>query len=339
VVTTYDDLGDDGTFEFLVRLRDYSISTIENRAYELSLEDVTGTRFQLIVWEKATAAKDYQWEPGQWYRLGGVTANEWPSGTVAHGATQLTIEEASGPATEPTTILYLTDSHLGKTTHTYQGKTWAVTPSEGFQAAIDMAIENAVTAVVHGGDCFHNAGEGIGDAETKECRDALTRLAEAGIPFYFIHGNHEEEAGKRVFQRLCDDTLATKLGSRYEVIGNTVALYGIDHQRKFSEYVYDFESSAEGLQNILCMHQSLAPFTASSNPDTRLEEVKANAGIPLELVITGHVHTRKAQLTGAQCGIAGGATANVGATETDLSRSVEMISANEEKITVQRCLV
>lgn len=51
VGTTYEDVGDDGRYEIFVRVRDYSRATVENRAFELSVEDTNGTRFPFVVWE------------------------------------------------------------------------------------------------------------------------------------------------------------------------------------------------------------------------------------------------------------------------------------------------
>lgn len=328
--TTYHDLGEDGYYEIIVRVRDVSEPNVKNRAYELSVEDIEGTRFQFVVWESSEQGRNYNWKEGCWYRLSGVTANEWPSGTVPHGTSSLSIkdlgEHRDGGQAD---VLYFTDSHLGKTTHSYKGQTWPVSPEEGFRAAIDHAISKQVDAVIHGGDLFHHPGDGITDEDISVCREGLTKLAQNGIPFYFIYGNHERQAGRRVMDRFVDDNLAMHLGPRYEVIENVLALYGIDHQTEWTDYVLDLEQAPQGMKTILCVHQSLAPFTESKNPDCSLSELRTAANVPIDLIITGHVHTRSECHPGEYQGLSGGATTRVGESRNDLQPSVELISSGQ----------
>lgn len=325
--TTYDDLGEGGQCTITVRVRDCSRARAEKRSFELTVEDIEGTRFPFIVWEKSEQGRNYQWEEGQWYRLKGVTANSWPSGTVLHGATALEIEDlGSGQDTNDGEILYITDSHLGKRTHSYKGRTWSVSPEEGFCAAIECAIEEDVDAVVHGGDLFHNPGTGIGDREVALCRESLIRLAEAGIPFYFIYGNHERDAGRRVMGRLVDDSLAVHLGPRYETVGGAIALYGIDYQSVWSDSVLDLQPAQADLTTVLCLHQAVEPFTESSSPDCTLRDIHTGTHVPLDIVAVGHTHSRARETIEGGQGISGGSTARVGAAPADISPSVELIS-------------
>jgi hypothetical protein len=337
VKTTYRDLGEEGHYEITVRVRNCSEANVENRAYELSVEDIEGTRFQFIVWESSEQGRDYNWEEGSWYRLSGVTANKWPSGTVPHGTSSLGIEylgsQRDGGQAQ---ILYLTDTHLGKTTHSYKGKSWAVSPEQGFRTAINRAISKNVDAVIHGGDLFHNPGDGITEKEISVCRECLTSLAEAGIPFYFIYGNHERQAGRRVMERFVDESLAVHLGPRYEMIENALALYGIDHRSEWSDFVLDLESPPEEAETMLCVHQSIAPFTESKDPDCSLEGLRAAANIPMDLIVTGHVHNRSECDLGEFRGLSGGATTRVGETRDDLHPSVELISTEEGQIEFQQ---
>lgn len=233
-------------------------------------------------------------------------------------------------------LLYLTDSHLGKTSHSFKGESWPVSPEPGFRAAINCAIEENVTAVVHGGDLFHNDGNGIAEKDVGVCRESLIRLAEDGIPFYFVHGNHESQAGRRIMQRFADDGPAVHLGSRYEVIGDALAIYGIDHRYGWSDFVFDFEAPSRELATMLCVHQSVAPFTASSKPDCSLSELRETSNIPLDLIVTGHTHTRSERLLGECRGLSGGATTRVGESKNDLRPSGELVSVEGGDVSVQR---
>lgn len=334
--TTVGDLDENGSYDLLVHLQDVNEPATANRAYELALEDIDGTAFELIVWDTATAAEDYDWHPGEWYHLGGVTAKEWDSGTVLHGTAKLTIEPARAPTTTPTEVLYLTDSHLGKTTHGWSDTQWSVTPADGFQAAIEMAIDKDVAAVVHGGDLFHNPGSGIDEEDIATARRGLHALNEAAIPFYFIYGNHERQAGRRVMGNFCDNELATHLEYRHTDIDSKFALYGIDHNREYAATKMNLESPPANHQTVVFLHQSVAPFTASSHPETTLAAVAADADVAFDLVVTGHTHTRNEQTVAGQRGLAGGATAYLGDTKSALTPSAELLRAEDGELTVTR---
>ena len=337
MAVTYRELGEDGHYEMIVRVRNRSKARSENRAYELSLEDVEGTRFQFIVWTSSEQGTNCEWKEGCWYRLGGVTANVWPSGTVPHGTSSLVVEYL-GPKRNRrrTDILYATDSHLGKTSHSYGGSSWRISPENGFDRAIEAAISMDVDAVIHGGDLFHNPGDGISPEGIIFCREGLVSLAESGIPFYFIYGNHERQAGRRVMNRFVDDNLAEHLGPRYDSINDTVAVYGIDYQSNWADFIPDLERAPDSMSTMLFVHQSLSPFSESKSPDCSLCEVHEGANIPIDLVVTGHVHTRTEELRGAVQGLSGGATARVGNSRSALQPSVELISTDGGEPEVER---
>lgn len=338
--TVYEDLSDEGTHEVEIRIRSCTPSETPNRAFELDVEDRNGTRFPFIVWEKSTQGRHYNWQRGQWYRLRGVTANVWPNGKVLHGASKLQIEEL-GASRQPreATLLYFTDSHLGKTKHSFGLETWSVSPASGFKKAIDLAVTNDVDAVIHGGDLFHNSGDGINEADVETCREGLVSLATNGIPFYFIHGNHEREAGRLVMQTFVDDGLAAQLGPRYELVNDAVALYGVDFCSQWTDSVLELEPVSEGVASILCLHQSISPFTSTQVPDCDLEQIHDACSVPIDLVVNGHVHTRVEEQVGDLRGISGGATTRVGSASDDLAPSVELIHVEHGTVNVERLIL
>jgi predicted phosphodiesterase len=339
-VTTYDDLSEGSRFEILVRVRSCSNASVENRAFEMSVEDTEGSRFRFIVWEKSERGRRHEWEEGAWYLLSGTSVNEWPSGKVLHGTTALEFERVPAPReTNQADVLYMTDSHLGKEVHGFGGRSWPVSPAEGFTEAIDIARRKSVDAVVHGGDLFHNPGGGIEPADVEDCRDALTDLAEHGIPFYFVFGNHERQAGQRVMRRFEDDALAHHLGARYETVGDAPAIYGVDHQAKWDRFVPDFESPPSDLSTMVCLHQSIAPFTTKSNPDGTVEVFLGSTALPVDVVANGHTHKRDEYGRGDTLALAGGATARLGKTRDALQPSVELVHVDDGHLTLQRRLL
>jgi predicted phosphodiesterase len=337
VETLYEDLEEGNQYEIVVRVRDYSRTKEDNRAFELSLEDSNGTRFPFIVWEKSEEGRNYNWQNGCWYRLSGVSINNWPSGKVLHGTTSLGIEKLEiRQSGSQVNLLYLTDSHLGKSEHSYSGSCWPVSPVDGFRTAIERAIQENVNAVIHGGDIFHNPGSGIEDEDVTVCRESLIKLAEYGIPFYFIYGNHERQTGRQIMERFVDDGLAVHLGPRYEVIDDAVAVYGVDYRSNWSDFVFDLESGTGDLPTILCVHQSIAPFTASNNPDSSVSSILEASNVPLDLVVSGHTHSRlEHQYDGLQA-LSGGATARVGESQDDLMPSAELVTVQVGQITSER---
>lgn len=309
----------------------------KKRVYELSLEDVDGDQFQFIVWTNSEQGVNCDWKEGCWYRLSGVTANVWSSRTIPHGTSSLEVEYLDSRDPErQADILYMTDTHLGKKSHNYGGASWSVSPENGFHCAIEKAVSMDVDAVIHGGDIFHNARDGISAEEIATCQEGLVTLAESNIQFYFIYGNHECQAGRQIMNRFIDESLAEHLGSRHEIIKDTVAVYGIDHQSDCADFVPHLEQVSGDKSTILCVHQSLSLFTESNNPDHSLRAIKQETNISIDLIVTGHVHTRIKEQFEEYHGLSGGATARVGESRADLQPSVELISISNAELDMQR---
>jgi len=335
--TVYEDLTDSGTHQIVVRVRSCTRSKVKNRACELNVEDTNGTRFQFVVWEKSEHGREYDWQAGHWYELSGVTANVWPNGKILHGSSNLRIKHLSSEqSSREATILYITDSHLGKRTHTYGGETWSVAPERGFQTAMASAVEQQVDGVVHGGDLFHNPGGGICEEDIETCRRELVKLAKSGIPFYFIYGNHERDAGRRVMEEFVDHGLAIHLGPRYELINDAVAIYGIDYRTQWRDTVVDLEPASEGLVTMLCIHQSVGDFSPVSDPDCELRKIRDASDVPLDLIIAGHAHTRSTTQVGDVYALSGGATTRVGSDRDALQPSAELLTVYDGEIKVTR---
>ncbi|MDS0299368.1 metallophosphoesterase [Halogeometricum sp. S1BR25-6] len=335
MTATYEDLGNEGTYELPVQVVKCRKSHIKNRAYEMTVSDVNGTEFEFIVWEKSTLGSSYEWKEGCWYRLSGISANVWPAGTLIHGTSRLKINRLErGGEENRVEILYMTDSHLGKTTHGYGRNTWSVSPEAGFSDAIDYAVNRNVNAVVHGGDLYHNSKTGITDEDVTLCREKLSDLFVHNIPFYYIYGNHEREAGRREMEELVEDGIATHLSSRPEIISDTVSIYGVDHQYEWTGF--ELERPPSAVPTVLFIHQSVSPFTAKKNPDCSFRDLMNTSNVPIDLTITGHVHTRKETTVGRHRGLSGGSTGALGDTKGGLQPSVEMISVKGGDVTVQQ---
>ena len=213
---TYADIRKKQHLEITVKVVTCRRGSDSRRAFEMTVEDVEGTSFSFTVWSKSSNGRDYPWKEGHWYRLHSAYGEVWPAGRKLHGTKKLEIEHKGVRRTNrQAKLCYLTDTHLGKQIGGYNTKTGELDTVGGFIAATDVAIKHDVDAVVHTGDVFHNdTTNGIPESIEEACQNGLTELADAGIAFYFIYGNHARKQGRVCLEQFCDEGLATHLRSR-----------------------------------------------------------------------------------------------------------------------------
>ncbi len=335
MAVTYSDIVEGRQFEIEVCVRECRKATKSKRAFELQVEDRDGVRIPFIVWEKSTVGSAYDWREDHWYELSGVRANVWDSGKVLHGTSALQIRHI-GPdrSTDASELIYMTDSHLGTTRGGY-GQTYPVDPMPGFRTVIDAAIAKDVDGVIHGGDLFHNPGGGIPDSAVRNCRSQIERLSEAGIPFYFIYGNHERTAGREVMGSYIQNGLATHLDASGVLLNDSVAVYGLDFDSEFDGVQLNFTSYPTASTRILCVHQSVPPFGGGS-VSTSVSDLITAASPPFDIVLVGHTHTYRQETYGSSLAIAGGATARLGRSKKSLAPSYEHIHIKRGEFEVDR---
>jgi exonuclease SbcD len=95
-----------------------------------------------------------------------------------------------------------------------------------FEQAIDVAVENDVTAVVQTGGLFQSRSPSR--ATIGDCRGALERLDEAGIPFYLVYGRQEMEASTNHLKELQEADLVSPIGGRSVEVGDRTQIHGVD---------------------------------------------------------------------------------------------------------------
>lgn len=210
------------------------------------------------------------------------------------------------------TLFHISDTHLGYRNRTKPGgggKTkWVdrVDSLSAFQAVLQRAIQEDIDAVVHTGDLFDHDVDQNTLAKTIS---SLETLAEHGIPFYFILGDHDRLAtgGEVPFavnavsslKSLCDSATVihcTAAGIRLN--GSTTTLFGMDAtgigfteiQEGYTlsgwspcDLKFDVPQASE--TNILCLHEPLEAMRISEVID-----VAARQGQPLKLILTGNEH-------------------------------------------------
>lgn len=169
-----------------------------------------------------------------------------------------------------TTLLHVSDTHLGN--RQYRSDVRRADFADGFDAAIDIATEAAVDAVIHTGDLFDDPSPSV--PTVNRCLDAVSRLAEAEIPFYAIVGNHErkrEEQWMDIVKRFGNTVRLTKTPT---VVtdpdgDDPVSLYGIDAVRSPEWETADFalDDCPDDHVSVLCMHELLEPLVPPHRGD------------------------------------------------------------------------
>jgi exonuclease SbcD len=162
-----------------------------------------------------------------------------------------------------TKILHVSDTHLGN--RQYRSDIRKRDFANGFDAAIDIALDERVDAVIHTGDLFDDPSPNV--PTVNRCLDTIRRLADAEIPFHAIVGNHErkrEEQWMDIVKRFGNTTRLTRTPTVVtDDDGNDpVSLYGIDAIRAPAWENADFtlDSCPDGHVSILCMHELLEPL-------------------------------------------------------------------------------
>lgn len=94
-----------------------------------------------------------------------------------------------------------------------------------FNQAIAHALREDVDGVIHTGNLFWTKSPPAEIME--ECRKALSRLSDAGIPLWLVYGHRDP--GLAVLRDLQEEGLLRRLGAEWQTIGD-VAVCGIDTQ-------------------------------------------------------------------------------------------------------------
>lgn len=188
-----------------------------------------------------------------------------------------------------TRLLHVSDTHLGYTP--YGSATRSQDFADAFSQALTLARERNVDAVVHTGDMTHEATpEG---QLPRQIWNELESLSAAGIPFYFILGNHDLTADRTPqdwVEELTSSGYGTRLGRMPASVGQ-VALYGVDYHPPtwWEDPDLRFQTAPTSSTPILCLHQSIATV-APGDARVDLERVIETSDQPFDAFLLGHSH-------------------------------------------------
>ena len=221
----------------------------------------------------------------------------------------------TGTDRDETTILFVSDTHLGyeNRVQTGSGKTvsWAseISSVETFKRIAQIAVERDVDAVVHTGDILDHE---VDQATLDSAESFLAVLFNFGVPVYCIIGSHDHDSANPkhpgsvdgvawLKTQVVDGRLAELSTSPTPVAGGPVDAYGISagdvgiedvgkfHSREWGPSEIAFGAASPG-PNILCLHDGVTPYRSRTAADVDLDELLVESRVSFDCVLVGDEH-------------------------------------------------
>jgi exonuclease SbcD len=182
-----------------------------------------------------------------------------------------------------TRVIHTGDTHVGY--RQYHSPERRADFLAAFEQVVDDAVAEDVDAVVHAGDLFHDRRPGLADLQGTVA--ALRRLADAGIPFLGVVGNHEGKRDGQWLDLFEDLGLAVRLGREPYRLGDA-ALYGLDYVPKSRRADLDYEfAESDAAHDLLVTHGLFEPF-AHAEWDTA--DLLDRASVDFDALLLGDNH-------------------------------------------------
>jgi len=221
------------------------------------------------------------------------------------------------PSSSPSVLVHMTDSHIGREKGGHHGKGWDIDCAAGFRKAVDAAISVDADAVVHTGDLFHNdTTTGITDEHREICFRELAKLFDSDIPFFYVLGDHERDAGERERNKLVDLELAQTLDTTPTLVGNHLTLYGVDNRpiSWWADGNFDPEPPPRDRTAVLALHQSISQFVNPNRAECDARAILRRArmrNFTFDAIIDGQHHKdAREEVQGCKV-LCGGATERI----------------------------
>lgn len=167
---------------------------------------------------------------------------------------------------------------------------------------LEDAVRKSVDIIIHLGDISDNRTPRLEAIE--QIIELLKIPANAGIPVYAIHGNHERRGkGLKNIVEVLNSTGLIKYISNdiayFEKDGEKIGVLGVgnvpdDYASEVIKKVIELKSMPKSDFNILAIHQTITDFVPES-PGLSLKELDA---MGFDLIANGHIHTFNTALSG-----------------------------------------
>lgn len=271
---------------------------VRGRRAEVKAVDKLGNPILLIDFKGY--AVDIPWQQSCTYRVSqcGVKSGRGEYDLQLEPTNDTIIEPAESES-HVATLFVFGDTHVGYRHRKQSNKNkWSskVDCRKIFSKCIERAKTESVDAVIHAGDVFDH-GNTLEDRNF--VKNSIDELVESGIPFCYIHGNHDNEEGK--------DALAGSKGIHLsqnpEVIGEqSLNLLGVDHSGfEFPTSPPSRSATLSRHANILVTHEKLYPVVDDagtliydrSGNIAEISEYFLETSYDIEHLITGHQHLAK----------------------------------------------
>lgn len=312
------------------------------RAAEIRVTDENGAEMLVVIWE--THAVDQSWEEGRRYTLRGVRGKRYSNGTNVELHTTKAFSARKVSAGEATRVLVLGDTHVGyRHRPSAEKPAWAKTVNARttFVRCLDRARELDVSAVVHVGDVFDHVN-------TREdrivVRQAISRTVEAGVPFHYVFGNHDDAAGRLLLQ----SSSGMHLAERTSPVGElSVNLLGVDHAgQSFPAEAPPASMDNSRGKNVLVIHESPHPVVDATGAllyqdDSNKADLSGfvgSADFEIDFIVCGHLHVANhVQVQGYDIPVlVTGPTIPISTIERNSNPAMWLLTATQTGISVER---
>lgn len=221
---------------------------------------------------------------------------------------------SQGAGDEETTVLFVSDTHLGyeNRAETGRGKamSWIdeISSRETIHRIRTIAIEQDVDVVLHTGDVLDHE---VDPVTLDAAASSLDILSQLGIPVYCIIGTHDHNAAHPQHSGsvdgiawLQDGTLTELSATPTTVAGGPLDAYGVSAENVGIDDVGNYKSlgwrpseiafgAASPGPNVLCLHEGATPYRSRSVADVDLDELLAESHVSFDCVLVGDEHRPK----------------------------------------------
>lgn len=253
-----------------------------SRRAEVDLVDNVGNELHLVDYEGANLSVD--WKPNHQYRISRCSINNSPS-PLTLTPSKRTQVDLLGPVQQRSSVLIIGDTHIGRGSHPKNGE--KINPLGAFKNAVKYGLEREVDAVIHVGDIFHESATPVQVALLDQ--QVFNPLEDAGIPFYYVEGNHTSSAGDDL---LADRSNVSTLDTRGVAIGDDVRIFGINHHDA-GDIPWEslrYPRNVTESKSILILHQTIQQLSGRGPKSVDLSRIQQQFNHRLDFILSGHHH-------------------------------------------------